>query len=404
MADPHQPPPKAWLRGGSVRLAGILSVVVLLAWGTYILLAPTPIATPKGQPAAPTLDAPIAENAMRVMAHRGAIADDILQHFRDNGGLSVVLDEFDHPDEVSALIDRNGVGHDAVLVSGLVLSRLLVRNQLAPVNMLGMVNAAHIDPALLSAGASYDDGNRHSIPYQWGALGLAYNSAAVSTRISDIAGLSSWRGLMDPEFAGQLAGCGIQVTDLPAHSFPIALAAEGRPVNSTVPADYERAVRRWEQVRPHITRFDQHAAERLANGEICVAAVSSSEAFRAHERVRAAGRESEIVFIIPPEGSIAEFRFLAIPAAARRPDRAMTLFNYLLRPDVAARMTLTNGYASAIPRGTMMLPAHVRADPALAIGAATSRLYREADPSPALAGLRERFWRLVNAPVVVRGP
>jgi spermidine/putrescine-binding protein len=120
----------------------------------------------------------------------------------------------------------------------------------------------------------------------------------------------------------------------------------------------------------------------------------SDTAYVANGAARASNRA--VTFAVPREGSLARDLFLVIPATSRDPRPAEALFAFLLQPDVAARLTQMTGLITAVPRGLAALPREGRSD--AAIGLARAGFNRETDPGRQIAGLRERFWQLIDAP------
>ncbi len=71
----------------------------------------------------------------------------------------------------------------------------------------------------------YDPGNRHSIPYNWGATGLAVRNDLVQSPVK------RWDDLWHPRFAGRV---GIW-TDMPRDVIGLTLKSLGYSVNSEDP-------------------------------------------------------------------------------------------------------------------------------------------------------------------------
>ncbi|WP_164212779.1 extracellular solute-binding protein, partial [Stenotrophomonas maltophilia] len=76
----------------------------------------------------------------------------------------------------------------------------------------------------------------------------------------------------------------------------------------------------------------------LANGDICLVVGYSGDIFQAQKRAREAGNGIDIQYVIPREGAQMWFDQMAIPADAPNPDLAQAFINYLLRPEVGAKI------------------------------------------------------------------
>jgi putrescine transport system substrate-binding protein len=81
----------------------------------------------------------------------------------------------------------------------------------------------------------------------------------------------------------------------------------------------------------------------FANGEVCLVLGWSGDLYQAMDD---ALEGLNLDYVIPKEGTIVWFDLLAIPADAPNPDNAHELIDYLLRADVAARITNATFFAN----------------------------------------------------------
>jgi putrescine transport system substrate-binding protein len=201
--------------------------------------------------------------------------------------------------------------------------------------------------------------------YMWGTTGLAYNVDKVKQRIPD-APTDSWALLFDPQNAANLADCGIMALDAPVEVMASALHYLGEDPDSKDPAVLEKGAALLEQVRPYIRKF--HSSEyinALANGDICVALGWSGDAGIAKTRAEEANNGVHVEYAIPKEGALLWFDLMAIPADAPSPDNAYALLNYLLEPEVMAKISNFVTYPNAVPASFAMIDEEVKGDPAL---------------------------------------
>jgi putrescine transport system substrate-binding protein len=64
-------------------------------------------------------------------------------------------------------------------------------------------------------------------------------------------------------------------------------------------------------------------------------------------RAQEAGSKVKLAYAVPKEGANIGFDGMAIPADAPHPAEALEFINYMLRPDVIAKVTAAINYASA---------------------------------------------------------
>ena len=104
-------------------------------------------------------------------------------------------------------------------------------------------------------------------------------------------------------------------------------------------------------------------------------------------------------FVLPKEGTVVWYALVTVPKASANAAGAARFADYLLRPDVAARLSNAQGLANAVPGSTAALKADLKDDPSyMPPPAAFAAFTPEIEPSPAAAALRNRFWQLINTP------
>jgi putrescine transport system substrate-binding protein len=229
-------------------------------------------------------------------------------------------------------------------------------------------------------------------------MGLAYDAAKVPELLGGGA-LDSWSTLFDPEAMTKLAGCGVQVVESPAGVFPIALLHLGRSADSVNAEDTEAASRAWEGVRASIAKFASAGiVDALAEGKVCFALATSGDAYQARRKAQAASGP-DIHYVIPKEGTVVWYALVGVPKSSANAGGAAKFADYLLRADVAAKLSNTQGLANAVPSSASAVKADLKDDANLMPPAAAFAAFSpEMEPSPAAAALRNRFWQLINTP------
>lgn len=117
------------------------------------------------------------------------------------------------------------------------------------------------------------------------------------------------------------------------------------------------------KIRPYVRYF--HSSQYIddfANGEVCLVLGWSGDLYQAMDD---AMEGLNLDYVIPKEGSIIWFDLLAIPADAPHPDNAHALIDYLLRPEVAARISNHTFYANGNRASFELLNEEIRNDPSI---------------------------------------
>lgn len=405
-APPRPEEPSRLLKGGrlpSWALGGILSLIVLAAWAIFLQFAPAPETVPPALEAATqaTPEAapvpPAAPHDLRLLVWRNVIPAEIIAGFEAESGLKVAVSAYETIEQLGAMADSGALAADVVVVSGAGVKRLMAADLLAALPPLSA--APSLDPAIIARTGVYDPGNSHAAVAQWGTMGLAYDAAKVGEALGS-ADLDSWRVMFDPESMAKLAACGVQVVDSPAGAFPIALTHLGRPADSASAEDTEAASRAWEGVRGSIAKFGTAGiVDALAEGKVCFALATSADAYQARRKVQAAGAGPDIRYVLPKEGTIVWYALVAVPKASTNAAGAAKFADYLLRADVAARLSNAQGLANAVPSSLSAVREDLKGDAALMPPAAAFAAFTaEMEPSAAAAALRKQFWQLITPP------
>jgi putrescine transport system substrate-binding protein len=289
----------------------------------------------------------------------------VLEDFTAKTGIDVVYDIFDSNEVLETKLLAGSTGYDLVVPGGFFLGRQIEAGIFQPLDKSKLPNWANLDPDLMGKASKYDPGNEHALIYLWGTTGLAYNVAKVKERLPD-APLDSWALLFDPANAEKLADCGIMMLDAPVEVMASALRYLGEDPDSKDPKVLEKAGALLDQIRPHVRKF--HSSEyinALSNGDICLALGWSGDAGIAKTRAEEAENGIEIGYSVPKEGALMWFDMMAMPIDAPNPDNAYAFVDYLLQPDVMAKITNFVTYPNAVPASDAMIDEVVKANSSL---------------------------------------
>jgi putrescine transport system substrate-binding protein len=289
----------------------------------------------------------------------------VLENFTGKTGIQVIYDLFDSNELLETKLLAGSTGYDIVVPTAFFLGRQIEAGLFQPLDKSKIPNWANLDPDLMAKAAKYDPGNEHAMIYMWGTTGLAYNADKVKERLPD-APTDSWALLFDPSNAEKLADCGIMALDAPVEVMASALRYLGEDPDSKDPVVLEKGAALLEKVRPYIRKF--HSSEyinALANGDICLALGWSGDAGIAKTRAEEANNGVHVEYTIPKEGALLWFDMMAMPTDAPNPDNAYAFLNYLLEPEVMAKISNFVTYPNAVPASFAMIDDEVKGDPSL---------------------------------------
>ena len=189
---------------------------------------------------------------------------------------------------------------------------------------------------------SYDPGNQHSVPWQSGITGIAYNP--------DITGrdITSVEDLFDPAFKGKVG----MFTEMRDTMNLVILGMGVDPQDATI-EDAEAAQQKlMEQRDQGIVRqyYGNDYVQPLANGDLGLTMAWSGDVLG-----KTLGANSKIKFVVPDEGGILWVDNMAIPQDAPNPIDAHEMMNFVYQPDIAAQMTAWINYISPVPAAQPIL-------------------------------------------------
>jgi putrescine transport system substrate-binding protein len=120
------------------------------------------------------------------------------------------------------------------------------------------------------------------------------------------------------------------------------------------------------KVRPYIRKF--HSSQYindLANGDMCLVLGWSGDVFQAKNRADEAKNNVHLAYNIPKEGALMWFDNLAIPADAPHPQNALLFLNYMMRPEIIAKVTNYVQYANGNLASLKFVDEDIKNNPAI---------------------------------------
>jgi len=319
--------------------------------------------SPRG--AAPTREHEAAEEpVLNVYNWADYIHPDTIPNFEREFGIDVNYDLYDSTEVVEAKLLAGSTGYDVVFHSMRYSSRLIPIGVYQPLDRSKLPLWDNLDPWVLDRIEAYDPGNQYAMPYMWGSTGFAYNVDLIQERMPD-APLNSGDMLFKPEVVSQFADCGVSILDEPTDVIPMVMLYLGHDANSMDPDHIAQVEAVLKSVRPYIKYFSStKMINDLPNLEVCLAMSWSGDYAQARQRAREAGVEINLAYETPKEGTVIWFDGIFISADAPHPGNAYKFLNYLLRPEVIARISDETRYANANRKSFPYMLPEVANDPA----------------------------------------
>ena len=189
---------------------------------------------------------------------------------------------------------------------------------------------------------SYDPGNKHSVPWQSGITGIAYNPEITGRDITSV------EDLFDPTFKGKV-GMMTEMRD----TMNLVLLGMGVDPQSATTDDVKTAQQKLLDQRDQgIVRqyYGNDYVQPLANGDLALTMAWSGDVLG-----KTLGENSKIRFVVPDEGGILWVDNMAILQNAPNPIDAHEMMNFVYQPEIAAQMTAWINYISPVPAAQPIL-------------------------------------------------
>jgi spermidine/putrescine transport system substrate-binding protein len=251
------------------------------------------------------------------------IPEDVIKDFQKETKIQVIVDAYASNEEMYSKLVAGGAGYDLVVPSGDYVSIMIAEGLIQPLDLSKVPNFKNFDPAALSR-ITFDKGNRYSVPYMMGAAGVSVNTTKVAN--FDL----SWSIFERADLKGRMT-----MLDDIREVLGAALKYLGYSVNETNPARLEEARQVVERWKPNLVKFDAEAfGKGFAAGEFWVVQGYAENVFLEYEE----SRHGEVKFFFPKEGMPMYMDSFCILKGAKNVDNAYAFINYILRPDIAARI------------------------------------------------------------------
>lgn len=269
------------------------------------------------------------------------ISEEILTGFAEEFGVHVRIDTYASNEELLAELSAGAMECDIVMPSDYMVSILVKHDLLAELDRDKIPNLQNISPQFL--GKYYDPENRYSVPYVFGTAGIAYDAEVV------LPDPDSWAVLWNEKYRNQLS-----MLDDQRETLGVALKLLGYSLNTTNATEINAAKKRLIAQKPLVKQYKSETRELLVAGDVVMAHCWSGDAIRAMET------RPSIRYLIPKEGSSQFIDTVCIAKSATHKELATQFINYLLRPEINAKITTFTKYGTGVPAAKEYVPQHLR--------------------------------------------
>ena len=271
----------------------------------------------------------------------------VIDAFQKQTGIHVTVENYASNEEMLAKLLAGGSRYDLIQPSEYTVEALIKAGLLLPLDRDKIPNARNLDPQFLNL--SFDPGNKYSLPWMTGTVGIVVNTARVHEPIHGFA------DVFDGKHKGRIV-----VVDDAREMVSWALATLHIPTNNITPDTLAKArpvLARW---LPQIKVFDSDSPKTaLLAGDVDLGIVWSGEGailYRQDPR--------KFRWLLPSEGSHRFIDNLAIPQTCQHKANAEAFMDFVLRPEVSRLISDAFPYTNPNLEARRLLTDAQRANPA----------------------------------------
>jgi spermidine/putrescine transport system substrate-binding protein len=270
-------------------------------------------------------------SGLNLFIWREYIDPQVIQSFERECGCNVTVNVYEDNETLLTRLEGGGTSvYDVVVPSDTIVHSMISRKLLAPLRHENIPNIKNLDPRF--AARDYDPGNKFTVPYQWGTVGLYVRKKPGET-IDE-----TWGLIFD---AKKQIGPFLMIDDARS-AIGTALKYKGYSFNSTDKGQLLKARDLLIEVRRRSLGFESavSAKNRVLAKACRVGMVYNGDA------VRGMRLDPDTYYFIPREGSEIWLDNLAVPARAPHRDMAEKFINFILDPRIGAQVSNFNLYGT----------------------------------------------------------
>lgn len=274
------------------------------------------------------------------------IDKETVEEFEKEYGIKVNIETFDDMETMYQKLSKGGTKYDVVLVSDALMPRMIDQNLLQELNKDNVPNISQMDEAYLNL--EIDPGNKYSIPYMFGTVGLIYNKDVVTEKVD------SWDILWNEKYRDK-----IFMFDTYRDTLGAALKKLNYSLNSTNPKELEEAKQLLLDQRKLVNPIYgvDNGTTMIPAGETDINMIWSGEGLNLQDEY------PNLVYVVPKEGANFWIDSLCIPTNAKNVSAAEKFINFVSDKESALRIADEIGYTTPNKEARLEQPEEVRNNP-----------------------------------------
>jgi spermidine/putrescine-binding protein len=193
--------------------------------------------------------------------------------------------------------------------------------------------------------------NKYHLPKDWGTTGISIRTKVVKEEIK------TWKQFFEvaPTYSGRIV-----VVDSPGDVFVAPLKALGYSLNSVDPKELGEARELLKGLAPHVLALNSDTYDAQLASEECVLGLTWTGGIADLVEEEAT---ADTVYQIPEDGTLYWMDTWVIFKDPPHPEAAHAFLNFIQEPDIQAKETETNRYATPNDEAMKLVPQAILDDP-----------------------------------------
>jgi len=308
------------------------------------------------------------------------IGEGVIELFEEETGIDVIYSMYEtNEDMYTKIKSTNGGNYDVIFPSDYIIQKLISEDLLAEINYDNIPNMSLIDDKYKDL--AFDPGNKYSVPYMWGTVGILYNTELTSTEID------SWTDLWDPVYDRN-----ILMMDSMRDSIGLTLKMLGYSMNTASVAELDEAKAKLiEQKEIVLAYVNDQVKDQMIAGEAALAVIYSGDASTVMEY------NDNIQYVVPKEGSNIWFDNMCILKTSEHKAEAEQFINFMCRTDIAEMNRDYINYSSPQKEVYENLPDEIKNDPTQYPDDSIYEKCEVYEDLGEMTSLYDEYWTIISA-------
>lgn len=256
------------------------------------------------------------------------IDESLLKEFEDKYNVKINYNTYDTNEFMYEAVKSGKTNYDVAVPSDYMVEKMIKEDMLEKLDFDNIPNFNKIDSDYLNR--EFDPGNKFSIPYMSGTVGILYNSNLVKDPVD------SWNILWNPKYKGE-----IFMLDAQRDAIGISLKRLGYSLNSTDTKQLNEAKNELIKQKSLVRAYVQdEVKDRMIAGEGGLAVIWSGEGLNLQDQY------PYLKYVVPKEGANFWVDSLVVPKGSKHKKEAELFINFLCEKEPALKNASEVGYTT----------------------------------------------------------